>query len=130
MPESDVAYRSATDLSGAIAEGRVSPVEVMEETLRRVSKSLVLHLAGWLLILPGPITDVFGTLLLIQPLRAGLVRWAGPTAAGWPFMNVSTSKEKSYDNSSGSGKGSRGRHRSPPVRDASFEVIEDELPDD
>ncbi len=32
----DVAYRSAVELAGDIAEHRVSPVEVMEETLRRV----------------------------------------------------------------------------------------------
>ena len=32
----DVAYRSAVELAGAIAEHDVSPVEVMEETLRRV----------------------------------------------------------------------------------------------
>jgi amidase/aspartyl-tRNA(Asn)/glutamyl-tRNA(Gln) amidotransferase subunit A len=36
MGETDVAYRSATDLAGAIAERRVSPVEVMEETLRLI----------------------------------------------------------------------------------------------
>ena len=30
----DIAYRSAVELAGAIAEHRVSPVEVMEETLR------------------------------------------------------------------------------------------------
>jgi amidase/aspartyl-tRNA(Asn)/glutamyl-tRNA(Gln) amidotransferase subunit A len=36
MGGTDVAYRSAVDLAGAIAAGRVSPVEVMEETLRRV----------------------------------------------------------------------------------------------
>ena len=38
MGGTDVAYRSAADLAGAIAEGRVSPVEVMEETLRRVEE--------------------------------------------------------------------------------------------
>jgi len=36
MGDVDLAYRSAADLAGAIAGGRVSPVEVMEETLRRV----------------------------------------------------------------------------------------------
>jgi len=36
MGETEVAYRSAVDLAGTIAERRVSPVEVMEETLRRV----------------------------------------------------------------------------------------------
>jgi len=36
MGRTDVAYRSAVDLAGAIAERRVSPVEVMEETLRRI----------------------------------------------------------------------------------------------
>ena len=34
----DVAYRSATDLAGDIAERRVSPVEVMEETLRLIEE--------------------------------------------------------------------------------------------
>jgi amidase/aspartyl-tRNA(Asn)/glutamyl-tRNA(Gln) amidotransferase subunit A len=38
MGETDVAYRSATDLAGAIAERRVSPVEVMEETLRLIEE--------------------------------------------------------------------------------------------
>ncbi len=38
MGGTDVAYRSAADLAGAIAEGRVSPVEVMEKTLRRVEE--------------------------------------------------------------------------------------------
>lgn len=36
MGGTDMAYRSAVDLAGAIAEGRVSPVEVMEETLRLI----------------------------------------------------------------------------------------------
>ena len=36
MGDTDLAYRSAADLAGAIAGGRLSPVEVMEETLRRV----------------------------------------------------------------------------------------------
>ena len=34
----EVAYRSAVDLAGAIAERRLSPVEVMEATLRRVEE--------------------------------------------------------------------------------------------
>jgi amidase/aspartyl-tRNA(Asn)/glutamyl-tRNA(Gln) amidotransferase subunit A len=38
MGGTEVAYRSAADLAGAVAEGRVSPVEVMEETLRRVEE--------------------------------------------------------------------------------------------
>jgi len=36
MGDTDLAYRSAGDLAGAIAGGQVSPVEVMDETLRRV----------------------------------------------------------------------------------------------
>ena len=36
MGGTDVAYRSATDLAGAIAAGRISPVEVMEETLQLI----------------------------------------------------------------------------------------------
>lgn len=36
MGGTDVAYRSAVDLAGAMAKGRVSPVEVMEETLRLI----------------------------------------------------------------------------------------------
>jgi amidase/aspartyl-tRNA(Asn)/glutamyl-tRNA(Gln) amidotransferase subunit A len=38
MGDANVAYRSAADLAGAIAGGQVSPVEVMEETLRRVEE--------------------------------------------------------------------------------------------
>ena len=38
MAGTDVSYRSAADLAGAIADGRVSPVEVMEETLRQVEE--------------------------------------------------------------------------------------------
>jgi amidase/aspartyl-tRNA(Asn)/glutamyl-tRNA(Gln) amidotransferase subunit A len=38
MGGTDVMYRSATDLAGAIADGRVSPVEVMEETLRVIEE--------------------------------------------------------------------------------------------
>ena len=38
MGDVDIAYRSAVDLAGAIAERRVSPVEVMEATLRRVEE--------------------------------------------------------------------------------------------
>ncbi len=38
MGGTDVAYRSATDLAGDIAERRVSPVEVMEETLRLIEE--------------------------------------------------------------------------------------------
>jgi amidase/aspartyl-tRNA(Asn)/glutamyl-tRNA(Gln) amidotransferase subunit A len=38
MGGTDVSYRSATDLAGAIAERRVSPVEVMEETLRLIEE--------------------------------------------------------------------------------------------
>jgi amidase/aspartyl-tRNA(Asn)/glutamyl-tRNA(Gln) amidotransferase subunit A len=34
----DIAYRSAVDLAGAMAERDLSPVEVMEETLRRVEE--------------------------------------------------------------------------------------------
>jgi amidase/aspartyl-tRNA(Asn)/glutamyl-tRNA(Gln) amidotransferase subunit A len=36
MAEADLAYRSAADLANAIAAGQVSPVEVMEVTLRRI----------------------------------------------------------------------------------------------
>ena len=36
MSGRDVAYRSATEIAGDIAESRVSPVEVMEETLRLI----------------------------------------------------------------------------------------------
>lgn len=38
LGHSEVAYRSAVDLAGAIASGQVSPVEVMEETLRNVDE--------------------------------------------------------------------------------------------
>lgn len=36
MAENEVAYRSATDLADAMAQQRVSPVEIMDQTLRRV----------------------------------------------------------------------------------------------
>ena len=36
MSRTDVAYRSAADLAAAIADGVISPIEVMEETLRGV----------------------------------------------------------------------------------------------
>ncbi|HEX6298919.1 MAG TPA: amidase [Acidimicrobiia bacterium] len=38
MSVTDVAYRSAVDLAGAVASREVSPVEVMEVTLRRVEE--------------------------------------------------------------------------------------------
>jgi len=38
MGVTDVAYRSAVDLAGAVASREVSPVEVMEATLRRVEE--------------------------------------------------------------------------------------------
>lgn len=38
MSETDVAYRSAVDLAAAIAGRRVSPVEVMEQTLRLIEE--------------------------------------------------------------------------------------------
>lgn len=38
MGSTDIAYRSAVDLAGAMAKGDLSPVEVMEDTLRRVEE--------------------------------------------------------------------------------------------
>jgi amidase len=38
MPGTDATYRSAADLARTIAQRRVSPVEIMEETLRRVEE--------------------------------------------------------------------------------------------
>jgi UPF0716 protein FxsA len=54
-------YRSA------MAEGRLPHQEVME--------GMVILLAGVVLLTPGFLTDAAGFLLLIPPVRAGVVRW-------------------------------------------------------
>ena len=54
-------YRSA------LAEGRLPHQEVME--------GIVILLAGVVLLTPGVLTDAAGFLLLIRPVRAGVVRW-------------------------------------------------------
>lgn len=112
----------------AIAEGH-PPIEP-------VLDGLFLLIAGMLLITPGLITDFFGLLLLVPPVRMAIAKWAlrrvlsGATVTGGVATHQSETKRRGSENENRSGAGRSGArrpaaHSEPPIIEGEFERVEE-----
>jgi UPF0716 protein FxsA len=94
-----------------------------------VADSFMIMLAGFLLLVPGLLTDVAGLLLLIPPVRSAVARWllarislAGTVRTSSTTWRSPARPDAREDAAAGSGPRSRG---GPVVIDGEWERVED-----
>jgi len=104
-------------------------VEKGEMPVTPVIDGMGIFVAGILLITPGFLTDVFGLLLFVPPIRRSVGRWILKKVTRSGQVHFSTHAASSKGEPQDGGPPSRGFKKADDVVDAEFETIDPDVSD-